>query len=104
LNIVGQDYFRTLGIPLLRGRSFAAAETGDSKSSAVAVLDKAAADRLWPHEDALGKHIRTDSEDPRAPRDLEVIGVVAEIQENLIGEAVQPHLYVPFGQEYQADM
>src|SRR5581483_898421 len=50
LNIVGQDYFRTLGIPLLRGRSFAAAETGDSKSSAVAVLDKAAADRLWPHE------------------------------------------------------
>jgi putative ABC transport system permease protein len=32
------------------------------------------------------------------------VGIVGNIQERLIGEALAPHVYVPFGQEYQADM
>lgn len=56
-NIVGPDYFTTLGISLLQGRPFAAAQTAADTKSAVAILDKAAAARLWPHEDAVGKHI-----------------------------------------------
>jgi predicted permease len=108
-NIVGQDYFKTLGIPILRGRPFMAAETGSNAKptgetkSAVAILDKTAAVRLWPHEEAVGKHIRMVSGNGTKMQDAEVIGVVGTVQEDIF-EASQPHLYVPFGQEYQADM
>jgi predicted permease len=103
-NIVGSDYFQTLGIPLLRGRSFAAAETAAGNQSAVAILDKAAASKLWPHEEALGKHIRMLLGDGVKTQDAEIIGIVGTVQDNIFGDEPQPHLYVPFGQEYQADM
>jgi len=98
-NIVGQDYFKTLGIPLLRGRSF----TGDTKS-AVAIIDKTAASKLWPNEDAVGRHIRMILRDGAKAQDAEVVGVAANIQDDIFGGESQGHLYVPFGQEYQADM
>jgi predicted permease len=101
-NIVGQDYFKTLGIPLLRGRPFVAAETAGGKSS-VAILDKAAAAKLWPHEEAVGKHIRMMMGDGKM-QDAEIVGVVGTVQDNIFGGESQPHLYVPFGQEFQSDI
>jgi predicted permease len=116
-NIVSEDYFQTLGIPVLRGRPFAAAEsTGGSKSS-VAIIDKLAADKLWPGGEALGKHIRLDAggvgghmgvsadgDTPKQASDLEVVGVVGDIRENILGGKADPHVYLPFGQEYQANV
>ena len=103
-NIVSEDYFKTLGIPLLHGRAFLSGETG-SKTSGVAVIDSLAAGRLWPNGDAVGKHIRLVGGDGSQPtQDVEVVGVVGDIRENLVGQGVGPHVYVPFGQEYQADM
>ena len=103
-NIVGEDYFRTLGIPILRGRSFLAADSGATRQ--VAVLDKLAAEKLWPKGDAVGKNIRMLHEDStNQAEELEVVGVVGAIQENIVGaDGPQPHLYVAFGQHYQADM
>jgi predicted permease len=99
-NIVGPDYFKTLGIPLLRGRPFAAAEMGP-----VAILDRAAATQLWPHEEAVGKHIRMILGDRTKMQDAEVVGVVGSVQDSVFDNASGLlHLYVPFGQEYQADM
>ena len=103
-NIVGQDYFKTLGIPLLRGRSFASAETANDSHSAVAILDQAAANKLWPHEEPVGKHLRMILADGMKTRDAEVVGVVGGVQDDIFGGPSQLHLYVPFGQEYQADM
>jgi ABC-type antimicrobial peptide transport system permease subunit len=37
-------------------------------------------------------------------RDAEVVGIVQGVQENIIGDRIQPHLYVPFSEEYQSDM
>jgi predicted permease len=101
-NIVGQDYFKTLGIPLLRGRPFVTVETAGGKSS-VAILDKAAAAKLWPHEEAVGKHIRMMMGDGKT-QDAEIVGVVGTVQDNIFGGESQPHLYVPFGQEFQSDI
>jgi len=101
-NIVGEDYFPTLGIALLRGRAFGAGDTGSAER--VAVLDRDAADRLFPHGDALGKHVRMVAGDIGVEgKDTMVVGVVAGVRDNLFGEP-QPHVYVPFGQEYQSDM
>jgi predicted permease len=101
-NIVGPDYFKTLGIPLLRGRSFVTAEAGGNGRTAVVILDREAAGKLWPHEEAVGKHIRMIREGAKT-QDAEVVGVAGNIQDTIFGGGSQAHLYVPFGQEYQAD-
>ena len=69
-HFVTGDYFRTIGTPLLRGRSFSSADTRGSPK--VAVVNEALAARLWPGEDPLGRRFRSSSE-PDVP--LEVIGV-----------------------------
>jgi len=97
-NIVTEDYFRTLGVPLLLGRSFLSSETSSGSLRHVAVIDKLAAERLWPNGNAVGQHLRRDSQD------LEVVGVVGNVQERIVGSELQPHLYLPFGPEYRADM
>jgi predicted permease len=103
-NIISQDYFKTLGIPLLRGRAFAAGETAGNTKTAVAILDKAAASKLWPNEDAVGKHIRMILSEGAKTQDAEVVGVAGSIQDSIFGGESRGRLYVPFGQEYQADM
>ena len=99
-NIVSEDYFRTLVIPMLRGRPFTAAESTAGSKNSVAILDQRAADKLWPGRDPLGQHITIDA----SKQDLEVVGVVGDIRENIIGGGLEPHLYVPFGPEYQANV
>jgi predicted permease len=103
-NIVTGDYFQTMGIPLQRGRAFTPADAAGSKHS-VAILDQAAAEKLWPGGDAVGKNVRLASDGGNQPAvDAEVVGVVANIQENVIGTQWPPHIYVPFGQAYQSDV
>jgi putative ABC transport system permease protein len=71
----------------------------------VAILDQVAAEKLWPGGDAVGKNVRLASEGNNEPAvDAEVVGVVANIQESVIGTQRPPHIYVPFGQAYQSDM
>ena len=115
-NIVSEDYFQTLEIPLLRGRPFTAVESTAGSKSHVAVLDKLAAEKLWPGGEAIGKHIRLDSggaaghmgvsvdADNPAANDLEVVGVVGNVRESILGGTYEPHVYLPFGQEYQANV
>jgi putative ABC transport system permease protein len=100
-NIVSEDYFQTLGIPMLRGRSFTSAECMAGSKSKIAIIDQLAADKLWPGENAVGKHIRIDGE---SKQDLEVVGLAGNTLENIIGEPRARHLYVPFGPEYQANV
>jgi predicted permease len=114
-NIVSGDYFRTLGIPQLRGRTF---ERGDASQTIhpVAILDKSAAYRLWPNGDAVGKHVHIVGEGAGDIPDVEVVGIVGDVREHIVGAAVgrssgseggthgEPHLYVPFGQQYMSDM
>jgi putative ABC transport system permease protein len=104
-NVVSDDYFTTMGIPLLQGRAFSRNETENGKADSVVVLDQLAAERLWPGGNAVGQHIRLlASHDSKGSRDAEVVGIVSGVQEDVFGEGLQPHVYVPFGQEYQADM
>jgi predicted permease len=102
-NIVSENYFKTLGIPLVRGRYFQSSES-NPKSSPVVILDKLAAERLWPNGDPIGKRIRMSREGGSAPLEAEVVGVVRDIQDRIVGADPRPHLYALFGQEYQADM
>ncbi|HLK17876.1 MAG TPA: ABC transporter permease [Bryobacteraceae bacterium] len=99
-NIIGPDYFKTLGVPMLRGRAFTAADT----KTPVVILDKTAAQKLWPNQDAVGKHVRMITGEGTKTQDAEVVGVASNIQASIFGGESEARLYVPFGQEYQADM
>ena len=104
-NVIGEDYFTTMGIALMQGRAFRRNEIENRNADSVVVLDQLAAQRLWPGGNAVGQHIRLlAGGESKGSRDAEVVGIVAGVQEDVFGEGLQPHVYVPFGQEYQADM
>jgi predicted permease len=94
---VTPDYFRMLGIPVLRGRTFS--EADGERSSKVVVLSAATARRYWPDEDAIGKHIRVVFEqDARV-----VVGVVGDVRQFDLAGTTPGHigggaLYMPYPQ------
>ena len=89
-SIVTPDYFRTMNIPLVRGRSFTKEE--DEQGRSVVLVDENLARRFWPNEDAVGKHIQYNGENWH-----EIIGVVREVR--AYGSEAQPliKLYTPMG-------
>jgi predicted permease len=93
-NAVSPGYFETLGLPLVRGRSFSDADRPESQN--VAVINETLARRAWPGEDALGKILSDGSEPP-----MEVIGIARDSKYRTIGEPSQPILYRPLSQRHQ---
>src|SRR6202012_3739039 len=82
---VQSNYFQTLRIPLLSGRSF---EPQGGEHEASVVLSKAAAERLWPGKNPLGLSLRmapegqSDKQSELLPHDqtFEVIGIVRDVR------------------------
>jgi len=95
-SIVTADYFQTMKIPILRGRTFTKEE--DEQGKPVLLVDENLARRFWPNEDAVGKHISYDS-----PTWHEVIGVVPEVR--TYGSQDKPliRIYTPSGRSPQAN-
>lgn len=104
-NIIGADYFDALGVPVMRGRSFTRQETESDSGPKVAIVDELLAARLWPDQDPIGRQIGFGREpSARADADMEVVGVVATVRDDLIPRELRPHVYVPFGQSFQTGM
>jgi predicted permease len=95
VNIVSPDYFKTMGIPIVRGRSFSDAD--NEKSHPVAVVNQRLAGMLWPGRDPIGRRIR--SAGPERPW-VEVVGVTATGKYRFLFEDPQPFFYVPIAQNY----
>ncbi|HXV60049.1 MAG TPA: ABC transporter permease, partial [Vicinamibacteria bacterium] len=103
-NVVGADYFRTLGVPLLRGRDFTRSEMSAGGSAPVAILDQGLAARLWPDGEALsGRIVFVGRDGSKESEEMEVVGIAPSLKDDLF-DANPEHVYVPFGQRYQANM
>ena len=87
------DYFKTMDIPLLRGRNFA--EYDVKGAAPVAIVNDAFARAVFPGEDPLGKFI-TDF-GPRNEK-LQIVGVVGNVHHSSLATAPRPELYQPLGQ------
>ena len=85
--VVGPDYFRTMQIPVLRGRGISADDNG--KSPIVAVVNEEFARRFFPNEDAVGKRIEVRDGNHRQ---AEIVGVVENVN-NFVGQT-HPHLQI----------
>ena len=91
--MVRENYFATMEIPLLRGRAFTAQD--DAHAPAVAVINQTFQEKFFPNEEALGKHITLNYHQ----RDLEIVGVVANTKYSRQREQNEPLLYTPWQQE-----
>jgi ABC-type antimicrobial peptide transport system permease subunit len=69
----------------------------------VAIIDELLGRRLWPGEDPLGRQIGFGREPTdQGATDMEVVGIVPTLRDDLFESAPQPHVYVPSGQNFQA--
>ncbi|HEV2351020.1 MAG TPA: ABC transporter permease [Terriglobia bacterium] len=74
LRTASSDYFRTMEIPLVKGRFFSEHDTADALP--VVIIDENFARRFWPHDDPIGKHLWFD---PKKPMTIAgVVGVVKQ--------------------------
>jgi putative ABC transport system permease protein len=97
--VVSPDYFRTMGIPLQRGRFFDAQDTPDSPP--VIMISRRLADQYWPGEDPTGKRLKIGPLDSPNPW-LTVVGVAGDVrQAGLYGDP-RMDIYSPYAQERRA--
>jgi predicted permease len=96
ISVVADDYFETLGVPIVAGRDFVA--TDGVGSPQVVVVNETMASRFWPGEEAMGKRFRFSGQ----AQLTEVVGIARDSKYNAIGEEPQPHLYQPLRQVPQA--
>jgi predicted permease len=94
-NRVDTGYFKTLLIPILRGRAFT--ESDDKKAPSVAIINQKMANQFWPHEDSIGKRFSVKNQNGPF---LEVVGVMQDGKYNTIGEDPQSYFCVPLLQDY----
>ena len=94
-NIVSSDYFETMGITIVRGRSFERADNEQSRP--VAVVNQRLADMLWPGQDPIGRRFKSSGS---ASYWIEVVGVAKTGKYQFLFEDPQPYLYVPIAQAY----
>ena len=91
---VSADYFGTLGVPLLEGRLFTAADGPGTPP--VVVINEAMARRYWPGATALGRRVRLRDQDGPL---YEVVGVVADHKVQTVGEEPKPYMHFAYEQQ-----
>lgn len=96
-NAVDEDYFHTLQIPILRGRSFT--QQDQASTARVVLINETMAAKLWPGQDPLGHHFIFEK--PNGPP-VEIVGVVKNGRYRQAMEEERPYFFVPMSQNYNA--
>ena len=92
---VSPGYFYTLGIPVLKGRTFT--DHDDEQALKVAVVNEALARHFWPKEDPIGKRLPLFN-------NLTVVGVVGNTRHEGLSQDIEAEIYVPYLQLPQNSM
>jgi predicted permease len=100
--VVGADYFRTLGIGLVAGREFTAAEEQQSGGPITAIIDEPLARRLFGTDNPVGRRLQfaLGDEDVGSDRPIQIVGLVKGTRHSLFDREPPPHIYLPSGQAY----
>jgi putative ABC transport system permease protein len=84
INVVTPDYFRLMGMPLLRGRAFTADDRANKPHSVI--IDESLARRYFPGKDPIGQQIDDNQSEQKNPPPLTIIGVVPRTRNEAPGE------------------
>ncbi|MDQ6623781.1 MAG: FtsX-like permease family protein, partial [Verrucomicrobiota bacterium] len=122
-NSVGADYFSTVGLPILRGRAFNAAEAMQQGTARAAIIDDVLAKKLWPDGEALGQQIQFADKnaikaasgghggagtfeegrgDEKMP--IEIVGIVPHTRASLFEKDPSGAIYLPFAGGFQSNV
>jgi predicted permease len=98
-SIVSPEYFRLLGMTLLRGRLLSDQDV--DHTPLIAVINEAAARTYWPNDEPLGKHVRLSSTKPALTT---IVGVIADARTESLADAGIPQLYLSAYQHGTKDL
>jgi predicted permease len=90
VGVVSPDYFRTMEIPLKRGRFFT--DSDDRQAPRVVIIDQALAERYFANRDPVGLRIRPGSATSTQPW-MTIVGIVGNVKSDGFDQPDQPHLY-----------
>lgn len=100
---VTPDYFRTMGIRLIRGRTFTTAEDR-AEGPPVVMVNQALARHYFPNEDPIGKYVVLGISHTTGPLPAdtlrsqgEIVGIVGDVKQNSLADTAIPATYVPYG-------
>src|SRR5207244_5588043 len=112
-NSVDADYFSTVGLSIVRGRAFTAAEATQPDGPLVAIIDDVLAKKLWPDGDGLGQRIQFASDNAggtkantevKPDETMEIIGIVPSTRRSLFEKERPGAIYLPFARSFQSDV
>lgn len=93
--VAGEEYFRTMGIPLLRGRLFGEEDSLDSPN--VAVISESLARERWPNQNPIGQVIDFGNMDGNL-KPLTIVGIVGDVRARGLNFPPSPIIYVDYRQ------
>lgn len=98
LQLISDSYFKTMGIAMLRGRTFTPADTASSMP--VAIINQQLARRLFKDEDPIGKRIYHDvvGLSEHTAGTVQVIGISADVKDEALDQPASEAIYLPFEQ------
>ena len=88
---ISPEYFETMGIQLVRGRSFDARDAEDAPP--IAIINETMARRFWADENPIGRRLTSYGGVSR-----EIVGIVRDVKNRDLSETAGPQLYTPFPQ------
>jgi putative ABC transport system permease protein len=96
VRLVTPEFFRTMGISLVRGRAFTDADRAGGQR--VLMVTESGARRFFPNEEAIGKRIQFGWGRDGDYLGGEIIGILADVKQSELSEAALPEMYAPFAQ------
>jgi len=97
-NVVDDAYFATMGVAMVRGRTFAS--TDNATTSRVAIVNQEFAHRFWNSEDPIGRRFRLGESGPL----IEIVGLARNAKYLSLAESPQPFFYLPLSQNPRSTM
>jgi predicted permease len=94
---VSADYLKTIGIPILEGRSF---DNRDNEQAVhVGIINETMARQYWPGQSAIGKRLRFGGPDDNEVPWVTVVGVAADVRQMGVDKPVKAEIYLPYQQD-----
>lgn len=90
---VTHDYFRTMQIPLIRGRFFTATDEAASATAPVAIISATTASQMWPGANPIGKRIQLGARQDNQPW-AEIVGIVPDVHQYALDAGATPEAYI----------
>jgi putative ABC transport system permease protein len=109
--LISADYFRTMGIPIVKGRAFS--ENDTAQAPPVVIVSETLARQIFPDEEPIGRRIRLNERSPMtccvAAGSVEnawreIVGVAGDIRQANLDEAPAATIYRPYTQIVEHDM